>query len=177
MLATITDEIMAELETHGPQTIEEVATKLTTEPHLIKDAIVYLENQGRVSVMPETGLMPNPFNARVTPIVGQSSKCVLDPFPGRCVVERENFKMKSSIVIPGQAKRTPTIGVVVKVGDSSHDSLVGKRVLFARHSGVPIYMSGHPQYDIFDYAELLAIVNTTDKIEFELDDVAPLYQD
>jgi co-chaperonin GroES (HSP10) len=177
---SMTIDIMDYLSDGETHNLASIAARLDISVATLIPFINILENQGLISAGVAGGWAPDPKDTRVQMIKQKvQSACILNPLPGRCVVEREGFKAKTSIIIPGEAKRTPTIGVVVAVGDSDeyHQAMVGRRVLFARMSGVPIYMSGHPQYDIFDYSELLAFVNSTDKIEFVPEGEIPLYRE
>lgn len=100
-----------------------------------------------------------------------NESCYLIPFPGRCIVEREKAASASGrIIIPDKHRRAPQIGTVLAVGDEHRNDLLGKRVIFGMMSGVPISIKNKPAYSIFAYEELLAIVASDDKVEFEPDE-------
>lgn len=159
---------------NGSASVGGICESLQVGFYDIRDSITLLENQGVVRGTPGGGTNPSPLDTTLLLLRKEDKTCPLAPYPGRCIVVREQYKTKATIIITDQTKRIPTIGKVVAVGDEARHDLLGKRVLFGRYSGVPVHISGHPQYDIFDYSELLAEVTTTEKIEFDLSTDAPL---
>jgi co-chaperonin GroES (HSP10) len=98
------------------------------------------------------------------------SVCFIKPFSGRCVVEREEFKYTGALILPKTTRQLPTIGHVRAVGDDDHKCLLGKRVLFTRMSGIPVYVQDRPKLDVFSYEELVGEVLTNEEMKFEMED-------
>ncbi len=97
-----------------------------------------------------------------------STKCIIDPMPGRCVVVRDGSVEKSGgIWIPDKAKQMPTTGTVVAVGDDDRHGLVGRRIVWGRYSGLVVQITGFPIYDILTYEEILGFLNTDNKMDMD----------
>lgn len=173
MATTVPDFIQTFITEHSDvtygQLLHACSAKFNIGQYELNTVLNVLENQGILRLKPEGGFTPDPLKSRIERIEYQDVTCPLMPFSNRCVVRRDRFKSKSKVAITDGSKKIPTIGTVIAVGDSSFEHLIGKRVLFGRMSGVPVYIAGHPQYDIFDYGELLAIVSGDDKLEFQLE--------
>ncbi len=103
----------------------------------------------------------------------QGEPCILDPFPGRCVIVRDGFKYSGKIIIPDKHRQLPTTGVVVAVGDKERENLLGRRVAWGRYSGVPFQFSGHHCYDVMTYEEVMAFV-LDPEAKLNLDDMSGL---
>ena len=97
-------------------------------------------------------------------------KFFLQPTPGRCIVEEDAFKYTGRLVVPEIAKRRPTTGTVVAVGDQGSQWL-GRKVLFARFSGTLLTFKNRPAYRALAYEEIIAEVLKQDE-ELELDDTS-----
>lgn len=82
-------------------------------------------------------------------------KFELKPFPGRIIVEEDKFKYEGVIEIPDKAKRRPTTGVVVSIGENVPYPQVGQHILYAQFSGTGIQLRGHPAYRILSPEECL----------------------
>lgn len=108
----------------------------------------------------------------------RKSDCILAPFPGKCIVRRDDAPSKfGTLIIPEKYKTYPTIGIVVAVGDEDQKELMGRKVLFPHLSGLDISLKNQPFYTCFSYSELLAVIEVADDtvIEFveESDELVP----
>jgi co-chaperonin GroES (HSP10) len=93
------------------------------------------------------------------------AKCPLEPLGARCVVLKDNFQYGGLIVIPENAKRAPTTGVVLKVGpnwDKESGAQVGSRVLVGIYGGTGVVFRGHPIYSVMNQDEIITLVTKTD---------------
>ena len=108
----------------------------------------------------------------------RKSDCILAPFPGKCIVRRDEAPSTfGRLIIPEKYKQFPTVGIVVAVGDEDQKELMGRKVLFPHLSGLDISLKNQPFYTCFSYSELLAVIEVADDtvIEFveESDELIP----
>lgn len=82
------------------------------------------------------------------------------PTPGRIIVEEDSFNYGGRIVIPDNAKRRPTTGKIVAVGEEilNPDLTVGTKVVYGMYSGTVISFKGQPAFRVLGQDEVLAIV-------------------
>lgn len=76
------------------------------------------------------------------------------------IVEEEESKTDSGIIIPDTAKEKPTMGRVVAVGtdeDLQEHVKEGDKVLFAKYGGEEIELDGK-EYKIIQRADILAVI-------------------
>jgi len=96
----------------------------------------------------------------------------LVPTPGRLIVQEDDFVYKGKLIIPETAKSRPSTGRVVAI--CPEDSLelraglqatrwLGKRVLFAQYTGIPIRFQGRPAYIVMSYDEIACEVAAEDE--------------
>jgi len=108
----------------------------------------------------------------------RKSDCILAPFPGKCIVRRDDAPSKyGALIIPEKYKVYPTVGIVVAVGDADQHALMGRKVLFPHLSGLDISLKNQPFYTCFSYSELLAVIEVPEgeTVEFreESDELLP----
>lgn len=107
--------------------------------------------------------------------------CVLIPQGARILVETDEFKYTGVLVIPDNAKRRPTTGVIKAAGplapmcESANlgctqkgcDKLhIGDRVLYGQFSGTLVQFKGKPAYTIFGADEVLAKVVSDEVLDY-----------
>lgn len=98
----------------------------------------------------------------------------LKPLPGRILIKRDEAKSHSSVIyIPEKHRQLPTTGRIVAVGDEERQDWVGKRVVWGRFSGVPLFFSGGLKFDVLTPEEILAFVQD-DTAEIDLESLAAL---
>jgi co-chaperonin GroES (HSP10) len=112
--------------------------------------------------------------------------CYLEPGPGRVVVQPDAFKYKGHMIIPDNAKRNGTTGVVLKVGQGctmefwhpqteENDGTIspgmwrplspGDRVVYATWTGTALTFEGRPSYRVLAENEVCSLViNKTAKL-------------
>lgn len=89
----------------------------------------------------------------------------LDPTPGRIVVQEDVFQERSRIITPDTAKRRPTTGKILAVGEGVHSMLtVGTRVIYGLYSGTVISFKDQPAFRILGQDEVLSVVRGADLI-------------
>jgi len=95
-------------------------------------------------------------------------KCFLAPTEGRVVIREDQFSYHGKLEIPETAKRRPTTGVIVAVGDIVSPNLqVGTRVVYGQFSGTLIQFKSQPAFRILGQEEVLARILSD--IDLELD--------
>jgi co-chaperonin GroES (HSP10) len=92
---------------------------------------------------------------------------VLEPLPGRIVVRVDNFRYHGRLVIPDNAKRMPTTGIIESVGDDVKNVQPGQRIVFPMYSGTLIKFAGVAAYRILDEREVLCVVAKDQELELE----------
>ena len=89
----------------------------------------------------------------------------LDPTPGRIIVQEDIFQERSRIITPDSAKRRPTTGKILAVGDNVYPMLtVGTRVVYGLYSGTVINFKDQPAFRILGQDEVLSVVRGADLI-------------
>jgi co-chaperonin GroES (HSP10) len=78
----------------------------------------------------------------------------IDPFRGRIIVQIDKFKYTGRIVIPDNAKRSPTTGVVKWVGEGVTQCEPGQTVIFGLYSGTALKFKGQPYYRVLTEDEI-----------------------
>lgn len=74
---------------------------------------------------------------------------------GHLLVKIDSFQYKGKIIIPDQAKRQPTKGIVVAVASDITDIKVGDRVLYSQFAGYLLKFGDTPICRCLGYAEVL----------------------
>ena len=85
----------------------------------------------------------------------KTTKEKLVPLPGRILMEQDPFKYEGLITIPDKAKRRPTTGTVVAIGEGVTKVSVGERILCAQFSGTGIQIKNFPAYVVLTEEEVL----------------------
>lgn len=75
-------------------------------------------------------------------------------------VKIDNFQYKGSIIIPENAKRQPTKGIVVGVSADIIDIVVGDRVLYSQFAGYLLKFGETPLCRCLGYTEILGILES-----------------
>lgn len=89
----------------------------------------------------------------------------LEPTPGRIVVQEDQFVERSRIITPDSAKRRPTTGKILAVGDNVYDMLkIGERVVYGLYSGTVINFKDQPAFRILGQDEVLSVVRGADLV-------------
>lgn len=89
----------------------------------------------------------------------------LVPTPGRIIVQEDIFQERSRIITPDTAKRRPTTGKILAVGENVYPMLVvGTRVIYGLYSGTVISFKDQPAFRILGQDEVLSIVENADLI-------------
>ncbi len=70
----------------------------------------------------------------------------------------DKFVYSGRLVIPDNAKRMPTKGIVVAVADNINDIQVGDRVLYSQFAGYLLVFEGMPAMRMLGYEEVLSIL-------------------
>ena len=102
-------------------------------------------------------------------MAGKQKKPDVAPLGDKIVVKRDKADKasKGGILLPDQAQKKPTEGVVVAVGpgrvldDGSRNKLflkVGDKVLFSKYAGTEVLLDGE-DYDILEEDQVYAVVN------------------
>jgi len=133
-----------------------------------------------------------------------NKKVFLKPMPGRVIVQRDEPKGKTGLIyIPEKYKQLPTTGRVLAVGDFGQADvrceptvlidddgaesvsfpkhmdmswLIGKRVVWGRFSGIPLFFEGDQKFDVLTYEEIVAVVED-DNAVLDLESLAGLNKD
>jgi co-chaperonin GroES (HSP10) len=104
----------------------------------------------------------------------ENAASFLEPFPGRCIVKRDESTTKAGLIyIPEKHRQVPTTGVVLAVGDEDRAGLIGRRIAWGRYSGVPLYFTGDRKFDVLTYDEIIAFVNDPN-ITIDHEDISSL---
>lgn len=77
---------------------------------------------------------------------------------GHVAVVIDGFQYSGKIVIPDNAKRSPTKGRVVAKADDITDIQVGDRILYSQFAGYLLVFEGLPKMRIMGYSEVLSIL-------------------
>lgn len=100
------------------------------------------------------------------------SEFFLKPIGARMIIQPDEFQHHGRIHVPDTAKRKPTTGRIVVMGDPPHNSLcIGDRVLYTQFSGTAIGFeskkSGEPdsEYRVLAYDEIIAKINDDSKLK------------
>lgn len=89
----------------------------------------------------------------------------LDPTPGRIIVKEDIFQERSRIITPDSAKRRPTTGTILAVGENVYPMLqVGTRVIYGLYSGTVINFKDRPAFRILGQDEVLSVLRDADLI-------------
>ena len=89
----------------------------------------------------------------------------LVPTPGRIVVQEDIFQERSRIITPDTAKRRPTTGKILAVGEGVYSMLtVGARVIYGLYSGTVISFKDQPAFRILGQDEVLSVIENADLI-------------
>lgn len=97
-----------------------------------------------------------------------SEKFKLVPLPGRILIEEDAFKYEGIIAIPDKAKRRPTTGVIVSIGEGVEGIVVGQHILYAQFSGTGIQLKNKPAYRVLSKDEILLFLEG----EIEVDEIS-----
>lgn len=98
-------------------------------------------------------------------------ECVVRPAPTKLVVQVDEFQYSGKLVVPETAKRTPTTGVVVAVGEHTETYKVGDRVTFGMYSGIKLVLRDKqtheelPPMRVMSEDEILGWLNDTVELE------------
>ena len=89
----------------------------------------------------------------------------LVPTPGRIVVQEDVFQERGRIITPETAKRRPTTGKVLAVGENVYPMIkIGIRVIYGLYSGTVISFKDQPAFRILGQDEVLSVVENADLI-------------
>ena len=84
------------------------------------------------------------------------------------IVQIDTFKYSGRIVIPDNAKRSPTKGIVVAKAVNVTDIEVGDKVLFSQFAGYLLKFEDTPLCRCIGYSEVLSVLNDdTPELESE----------
>jgi chaperonin GroES len=88
------------------------------------------------------------------------------PTPGRIIVQEDEFNYRGLIAIPDAAKRRPTTGKILAVGEgvSNPDLQVGIKVVYGLYSGTVINFKEQPAFRILGQDEVLAVIDDQNKV-------------
>ena len=83
------------------------------------------------------------------------------PTPGRIIVREDEFNYRGLIHVPDSAKRRPTTGKIVAVGEgvTNWDLQVGKKVVYGMYSGTVISFKEQPAFRVLGQDEILAVID------------------
>lgn len=93
----------------------------------------------------------------------KGEKFELEPLGAKLLMKEDGFEYKGRLIIPDQAKRRPTTGIIVAVGPLGNKELLNKRVCCAQFSGTGIGIQGKQPFRVITEDELL--LNITGKVE------------
>lgn len=88
------------------------------------------------------------------------------PTPGRIVVQEDAFNYQGRIAIPDAAKRRPTTGKILAIGEGvlNIDLAVGNKVVYGLYSGTVINFKDQPAFRILGQDEILAVIDDKDLV-------------
>lgn len=92
---------------------------------------------------------------------------VLKPLPGRIIVRIDSFTYSGRLVIPENAKRMPTTGVVESVGDGVSHVKDGDHIVFPLYSGTLVKFKNVATYRILTEQEILATIPANEELDLE----------
>lgn len=96
--------------------------------------------------------------------------CFMEPGPGRIVVQPDQFVYKGKMVVPDNAKRTGTTGIVLKVGYGCDAQFLdanlggyrplrpGDRVAYGTWTGIQFSFDQRPSYRVLMDSEIATIL-------------------
>ena len=107
-------------------------------------------NPARVAYIP----FPNSLNGRYT---GMNDKIM--PIGDRIVVQgqTEEEKTQSGLILSSEPKENPNMGKVIAVSPEVHELEVGQTVVYSKHVGTQVKLSGE-QYLILRLGDILGVV-------------------
>lgn len=83
----------------------------------------------------------------------------IDPTPGRIIVLEDDFSYRGKIVIPDAAKRRPTVGKILAVGEGVNEMFkVDQKVVYGLYSGTVLEFKEQPCFRVLGQEEILGIV-------------------
>ncbi len=85
--------------------------------------------------------------------------CPMTPLGNRLIVETDEYCYTGRVVIPDQAKRRPSTGVIVAISESAETASglhLNDHVVFGQFSGTLVQFRGKPAYTILGADEVLA---------------------
>ena len=91
---------------------------------------------------------------------------VIEPWGSRIVVQEDSFKYEGRLVIPDNAKRRPTTGIIVAIGPDvdAERVQVGRKVIYPQFSGSGCEFRGNGCWRVLSVDEILGYVNTEDEL-------------
>jgi len=96
--------------------------------------------------------------------VQHDGECFLVPTMGRLIIKEDTFKYSGVLEIPEQAKRRPTVGEIVAIGEGVSEELkLGNRVVYGQFSGTLLTFKQRPSYRVLGQDEIIAVVIKEDE--------------
>jgi chaperonin GroES len=90
------------------------------------------------------------------------ANCFIEPKVGKIVIMEDAFTYSGRLVIPENAKRRPTTGRVMKIGEGVTGVKVGERVVYTQFGGTLIEFRNAPAYRILSPDEVLGEITKSD---------------
>lgn len=95
--------------------------------------------------------------------MNEATKVVKWPFKkvlnSHLILQIDEFKYSGKLIIPDNAKRSPTKGIVVAKADDITDIQVGDKVLYSQYAGYLLKFEETPLCRVIGYSEVLSVLN------------------
>lgn len=89
--------------------------------------------------------------------------CFITPVAWKIIVREDDYVEPSKLIItPDTAKRRPTTGVVVRIGNDITAVKPGDRIVYAAFSGTLIQFRARAAYRILGQDEVMGIIDLPD---------------
>jgi chaperonin GroES len=89
----------------------------------------------------------------------------LKPLRGRIIVHIDRFEYKGTIVIPETAKRKPTVGKVIAIGEGVTQVKIGDSVVYGLYSGTALKFKDVPYARVLTEDEIYCTKEGTAELE------------
>lgn len=86
-------------------------------------------------------------------------KVGLDMLASRILVKIDKFKYTGKLIIPDNAQRLPTVGVVYAIGKAVTQVSIGDKVVFGLYSGTVLKFQNTPYYRVLTEDEIFCKKN------------------
>ena len=87
------------------------------------------------------------------------------PKPGRVLVLEDEFNYQGNIIIPDKAKRRPTTGKIIAIGEGVTSCEIGEKIVYGLYSGTVVNFKGQPTYRVLGPEEILLSVEGEAELE------------